>query len=106
MKQTRATKQLANSGQAIRDAQLDFFEVRDADFLDRCRTVAAAVARSHGAVSINDVRARVEVPPGMHPSVLGAVFRNHAFRRNGYTEASHPEAHARVVRVYALSEVA
>lgn len=106
MKQTHASKPIANSGQAIRDAQLDFFEVRDADFLDRCRTVAAAVARSHGAVSINDVRARVEVPPGMHPSVLGAVFRNRSFRRIGFTEASHPEAHARVVRVYALSEVA
>jgi hypothetical protein len=42
----------------------------------------------------------------MHPSVLGAVFRNRSFRRIGFTEASHPEAHARVVRVYALSEVA
>lgn len=106
MKQAQSIKSVANSGQAIRDQQLDFFNVRDAEFLDRCRTVAAAVARSQGAVSINDVRARVELPPGMHPSVLGAVFRSRSFRRIGFTEASHPEAHARVVRVYALSEVA
>jgi hypothetical protein len=30
------------------------------------------------------------------------VFKGKAFRAVGYTEAVHPEAHARVVRVYAL----
>ncbi len=45
-------------GQIIRDAQLDLFEQRDADFLARCRAVAAEVCRQHGSVSINDVRER------------------------------------------------
>lgn len=92
------------SGRQLRDAQLDLFEVRDADFLAHCRAVAAEICRSRGTVSINDVREAVSVPLQMHPSVLGAVFRSKKFRAIGYTEASHPAAHARVVRVYQLEE--
>jgi hypothetical protein len=91
-------------GQKIRDRQLDFFEVRDADFLAHCRQVAVAFAQQNGSVSINDVRQRVDVPLGMHPSVFGAVFKGKQFKAVGFTEAKHPSAHARVVRVYQLAE--
>jgi hypothetical protein len=40
----------------------------------------------------------------MHPSVLGAVFKSKKFTPVGYTEATHKAAHARVVRVYKLTE--
>lgn len=90
-------------GKKIRDSQLDFFEVRDADFLAHCRSVAVAFAQQHGTVSINDVRQRVDVPLGMHPSVFGAVFKGKTFKAVGFTEAKHPSAHARVVRVYQLN---
>jgi hypothetical protein len=40
----------------------------------------------------------------MHPSVLGAVFKTKQFEACGYTEATHPQAHARVIRVYKLKE--
>lgn len=91
-------------GRIIRDAQLDLFEQRDADFLARCRAVAVEVCRQRGSASINDVRERVSLPAHLHPSVLGAVFRTKQFVKVGLVEANHPQAHARVVRVYQLQE--
>lgn len=98
---------LANNsanGRDMRDRQLDIFEQRDHQFLERCRALAVLVCKQHGQVSINDIRQFIEVPPGVHPSVLGAVFRTKQFRKVGLTEATHPQAHARVVRVYQLKE--
>lgn len=95
--------QQAEIGRAIRDAQLDLFQVRDAVFLDHCRALAVLVAKEQGKVSINDIRARIQIPAHMHPSVLGAVFKTKQFQAVGYTEATHPQAHARVVRVYQLT---
>lgn len=92
------------TGQILRDAQLALFEQRDADFLADCRRVATDIARSHGSVSINDVRAAIDLPAELHPSVLGAVFRGKKFTAIGFTEATHKAAHARVVRVYKLTE--
>lgn len=95
--------QQAEIGRALRDAQLDLFQVRDAVFLDHCRALAVLVAKEQGKVSINDIRARIQIPAHMHPSVLGAVFKTKQFQAVGYTEATHPQAHARVVRVYQLT---
>lgn len=91
-------------GQKLRDSQLDFFEVRDADFLQRCRTLAVAICQQKGTVSINDIRSGIALPIGMHSSVFGAVFKGKQFKACGYTEATHPQAHARVVRVYQLTD--
>ena len=93
----------ALEGRAFKERQLDIFEMRDHEFLERCRSLAALICRERGTVSINDVRQFITVPPGVHPSVLGAVFRDKRFRKVGLTEASHPQAHARIVRVYQLS---
>lgn len=91
------------TGKLIRDTQLSLFEARDAVFLARCRVIAADICRQQGSVSINEVRQQVEIPAGMHPSVLGAVFKSKKFKAIGFTEATHPQAHARVVRVYQLT---
>lgn len=93
----------AEVGKKIRDRQLDFFEVRDEEFIAHCRNVAMAIADEHGSVSINDVRERVAIPHGKHPSVFGAVFKSKQFKPIGFTEATHPAAHARVVRVYTIA---
>lgn len=94
-----------DTGRAIRDTQIALFEVRESDFLQQCRTLAVEIARRTGRVSINEIRAQVDCPTGVHPSVFGAVFRDRRFVAVDYTEATHPEAHARAVRVYALREV-
>ena len=90
-------------GRKLRNSQLDFFEVRDEDFLAHCRSVAVAIAQQNGSVSINDVRERVVLPIGTHPSVFGAVFKARQFKPVGFIEATHPAAHARVVRVYTIA---
>lgn len=95
----------AEVGRRLRDSQLALFEIRQAEFLDRCRALAVEICKRKGTVSINDIRARIEVPPGVHPSVLGSVFKSQAFSVVGFTEAAHPQAHARIVRVYALKGV-
>jgi hypothetical protein len=93
----------ALEGRLIKERQLDIFEQRDHQFLERCRALAVVLCKQQGQVSINDIRQFIEVPPGVHPSVLGAVFRTKQFERVGFTEAAHPQAHARVVRVYSLA---
>lgn len=92
----------AELGRRLRDSQLALFEIRQTEFLERCRALAIEICKRQGRVSINDIRARISVPPNVHPSVLGSVFKTKAFSVVGFTEAAHPEAHARIVRVYAL----
>ncbi|NDB69667.1 MAG: hypothetical protein EB015_17020 [Methylocystaceae bacterium] len=96
--------QTADLGRALRDAQLTLFEHRDTEFLCHCRQLAVDIARRQGTVCINDIRAQLHLPAEMHPSVLGAVFRSKKFTAVGFTEATHKAAHARVVRVYQLTE--
>lgn len=91
-------------GRSLRDSQLTLFEQRDTAFLERCRALAVEVCRQQGQVSINDIRDRMLIPSEIHPSVLGAVFRSKQFQAIGFTEASHKQAHARVIRVYKLKE--
>lgn len=89
-------------GRRQRDSQLAMFEASQTDFLSRCRAIAVDIANKRGMVSINDIRAKVDVPPGVHPSVLGSVFRDKRFYVAGYTQATHPAAHARIIRLYGL----
>lgn len=89
-------------GRAQRDSQLALFEVRDAAFLSRCRALALVIARQYGEVSINEIREILELPPGVSPNVYGAVFKDRRFKAVGFTQANHPGAHARTIRVYAL----
>ena len=91
-------------GRALRDAQLSLFEHRDTAFLTHCRALAVEIARTQGTVCINDIRSQVRLPAELHPSVLGSVFKSKKFKAIGFTEATHAAAHARVVRVYQLSE--
>jgi hypothetical protein len=91
-------------GQTIRDSQLNLFEKRDADFLARARALAVQICHAQGSVSINDIRQNLALPAEMHPSVLGAVFKGKQFKAVGFTEANHPQAHARIIRIYNLKE--
>lgn len=91
-----------SEGKKIKERQLALHQEHHADFLERCRTAARKIAkrRKCGTVSINDVRNAVNIPPGVHPSVLGAVFNRSEWRVVGYTTAEHASAHGRAVRVY------
>lgn len=94
----------ASLGRALRDSQLDLFELRDREFLERCRALAAEICRHKGTVSINDIRELVSAPPGVSPAVFGAVFKGKQWEVVGITQATHPQAHARLIRIYAIKK--
>lgn len=95
---------MSQSGRTIKEQQLGLFSVTHGEVIDKCRALAVSIAKRDGCVSINEIREQMPLPPGVHPSVYGAVLRGKQFRAIGYTEALHPAAHARAVRVYTLRE--
>ena len=92
------------NGQQLRDAGLTLVSQGREDWLAYARSVAVEVAEATGQVTINEVRERVELPFNYHPNTWGAVFKGNTFEAIGYCQATHPSAHARVVRVYTLKE--
>ena len=100
-----ATSKTGRTGNEIKNFYLDLHEITKQDFLLKARAVAAKLAKQNGSVSINEVREKVTLPPGMHPSVYGAVFRGKTFKHSGdFARASHPAGHARLVGIYYLNE--
>jgi hypothetical protein len=89
-------------GRELRDAGLSLVTRDREDWLACARSVAIEVAEATGQVTINDVRERIELPADFHPNTWGAVLKGNTFEPIGYCQATHPSAHARVVRVYKL----
>ena len=94
---------MSETAQELKEQALDSHEERHRDWVLKARDIAVKVALDFGSVSINDVRERIQLPANLHPSVLGAVFRTKQFKKVGLVEANHPQAHARIVRVYTLA---
>lgn len=92
------------NGRDLRNAGLTLVSQGREDWLAYARSVAIEVAEATGQVTINEVRERVELPFDYHPNTWGAVFKGNTFEAIGYCQATHPSAHARVVRVYTLKE--
>lgn len=69
--------------------------------INAAREWALSYAALRGRVSINDVR-RVCDLSVLHPNAIGSIFRDSRFIAVGFEEATHPEAHARPVRIYQL----
>lgn len=92
-------------GRQMRDAALSLFETTRKAWLDQARAEAVNHARTHGQVTINDVRRKIQLPVGVHPNTWGAVLKCKELKPIGYDQAHHPEAHSRVVRIYGLNEI-
>lgn len=82
--------------------QLGLMELRQQAWVQQARHIAAEVANDFGSVSINDLRPRLQLPPGANPALWGTVFRDRRFKAVGYGRASHPGSHARIIRIYEL----
>lgn len=93
---------MALTGQTLRDAGIARVSEGKDQWLAEARSNAVTIARIHGTVSINELRQVIELPDGYHPNAWGAVFKVPDLEPCGYTQATHPSAHARVVRVYKL----
>lgn len=91
-------------GRKLRDAGIALVSIGREEWIAKARSTAIAIARRAGQVTINDVRKFIELPDDYHPNTWGAVLRGDAFEPIGFCQATHPSAHARVVRVYKLKE--
>ena len=94
------------NGRDLRDAGVARVSIGREEWIAKARGTAIAIARRAGQVTINDVRKFIELPDDYHPNTWGAVLRGDAFEPIGFCQATHPSAHARVVRVYKLKEQA
>jgi len=90
-------------GELLKQEALDSHEVVSADFLTQAIALAREIAKKRGDVTADDVRARLPIPPGTNPSVMGAVFRR-GFKYVGYMKSTRPAARSRRILVYALEE--
>ncbi len=91
---------------AERDKALRHFEDSQPSFLAQARSLAITIAQQDGRVTIDDVRARLPLPEGIHPNVFGAVFKGKLFEPIGYVPSQRKAAHARAIRVYRLASSA
>jgi len=94
------------NGRDLRDAGVARVSIGREEWIAKARSTAVAIAQRAGQVTINDVRKFIELPDNYHPNTWGAVLRGDAFEPIGFCQATHPSAHARVVRVYKLKEQA
>lgn len=93
-------------GRDLRDAGIAAVSIGREDWIAKARDMAIWVAKQSGKVTINDVRQLIDLPDDFHHNTWGAVLRGDAFEPIGYCQATHPSAHARVVRIYKLKEQA
>ena len=91
-------------GRDLRDAGIAAVSIGREDWIAKARDMAIWVAKQSGKVTINDVRQLIDLPDDFHHNTWGAVLRGDAFEPIGYCQATHPSAHARVVRVYKLKD--
>ena len=91
-------------GRKLRDAGIARVSIGREEWIAKARGTAVAIAQRAGQVTINDVRKFIELPDDYHPNTWGAVLRGDAFEPIGFCQATHPSAHARVVRVYKLKD--
>lgn len=89
-------------GRDLRDAGIAQVSIGREEWISKARDLAVWIAKQSGQVTINDVRHLIDLPDDFHPNTWGAVFRGSEFEAIGYCPATHPSAHARVVRIYKL----
>jgi hypothetical protein len=100
-KRMRMTRISRERGETQKQMGLDLVEEHNPDFIQLMRNQAFLVARIHGQVCCDDLRAYAKmhnIKP-KHPNAWGAVFRT-GFRRIGYTPSAWPSCHARVIGVW------
>lgn len=92
------------TGAQLRDAALAAIEAKRHEWLQKARLKAMMIALQKKSVTINDLREVISLPEDFHPNTWGAVFKSKDFKPIGFDQARHPAAHARIVRIYALSQ--
>ncbi|HUY93331.1 MAG TPA: hypothetical protein VMV10_31685 [Pirellulales bacterium] len=95
-------------GAARRDPALDLLAERREVYVLRGRRALLTALLTRGTATADDVRAAVELPDSIDPVCLGAVplplVRAGIIERAGYAATARPEAHARPVAVWRLTD--
>lgn len=95
-------------GTARRDAALAMLAAERELYVLRGRRALLAALMANGTATADDVRAAVELPPGINPKCFGAVAvplaKAGIIERVTYAATARPEAHARPVAVWRLAD--
>lgn len=101
----RQTKDL-REGERRRDAAHATLEARRRSFVRCGQRALLKTLLERDTATADDVRAAVELPPGIDPKCLGAVpgalVRAGIIIRDGYVPTARADAHARPVSVWRL----
>ena len=95
-------QQLALAGFEARDAALDLLERTRADWISRARIVAHNIILRKGWVTADDLREVWPVPDDWDARVVGAVFRDKRFVKEGYRATERTTSHGRPIAVFRL----
>lgn len=72
----------------------------NSEWIAHAKEVAKKVALERGSVSSDDIHELCPPPPGAHPNVMGAVFKNIGLRVISFMTTNRPSGHGRLIRVY------
>lgn len=97
-------------GKRRRDEALARLREHRATIIRKLQIAAIHVSLETGTVCADDVRALVDIPPGMSPKVVGSAFRELAddglLSHIGSRPSKRPLAHARPIKVWRLADAA
>jgi hypothetical protein len=95
-------------GERRKDEALDLLAHCREAVVRRAQHALLAVLLETGSATADDVRERVELPPGVGPKCFGAVplplVRAGIIRADGYAKTCRPTAHARPLTVWLLAD--
>ena len=96
-----STQQL-DLGLRLRDEGIALVSGKNAHWLKMLRRIAAKIAVEEGHVSIDQLHEMCGLPT--HQNAYGGVLRSPYFVLVGYKQSEHPDAHARRIGVYRLTQ--
>lgn len=92
-----------NEAQRLRDESLAKLETTRAEWLKRARSAARqAWASRLRPITIEHVRAMIDIPEGFDPRIMGAVFNTPDWECVGTVNSTRKACHGRSIRQFAL----
>ena len=82
----------------------EILELHRAEYLARARDIARELLETRSSITVNDIRERLDVPKGLDPRLMGAVFRHKDFEKTGeFVLSSRKACHARPIQRFRLT---
>jgi hypothetical protein len=93
------------NGEQLKIDGMEAVETSNPEFVSAMRLYALQYAAKYGEVSANELRteARNRGICPEHPNAWGSVFNTPALVSCGFTTATTPSCHARIIRIWRLA---